>query len=173
MSDRAVMDPMERHHRWQLDSHWVQSMTTTSQNNNETTTLEVRLSKILQHYEGSHDFVCFAGALEANARKMGVPVLNTVRTITQCQLICEDETLGYYRIDIYLDGALYKMVRNLVGTAMDVCRGALDEETFAGFLHDNPSQRGLSRMDNICKPAPPQGLTLERVYYDPENDKYF
>ena len=149
------MDPLLRHDRWQLDSNWVQT-------NSRAMNPEV-LAEILRRYEGTHDFVCFAGALEANARKTGVK-MTTVRTVHRCELVCEEEERNLYRIDIYLDGALYKMVRNLVGTAIDVWRNAYSTESFATLL-DVPSNHGLTREDNPCKPAPPHGLTLERVFY--------
>ncbi|KAL3907467.1 MAG: hypothetical protein SGILL_008863, partial [Bacillariaceae sp.] len=110
------MDPIERYHRWQYD--WGNQID------------PQRLERILKLYEGEHDFVCFSGALEQQARKTGV-TKNTVRTIQSVELVPEraysqdDEVLDnssrheYYRIDIRLDGALYKMVRNLVGTALE------------------------------------------------------
>jgi tRNA pseudouridine38-40 synthase len=62
------------------------------------------------------------------------------------------------------------MVRNLVGTALDVCRGQMDEEHFMNMLH-RPRALNYSRNDNPSKPAPPAGLTLERVYY-PDSDEF-
>lgn len=150
-----AMDPILRYDRWQLDNNWGPDVDPS------------RLSSILQEYEGTHDFVCFAGSLEATARKTGV-IMSTIRTVYSCKLICEDPDQKLYRIDIYLDGAMYKMVRNLVGTAIDVCRGVLPRETFDKLLKE-PSKHGFSRDNNPCKPAPPQGLTLERVFY-PHDD---
>jgi len=131
------------------------------------------LKRILHKFEGQHDFVCFAGELEQNKRKSGF-ALSTVRNIRNIELKQEyngkdDITEHYYRIDIYLDGALYKMVRNIVGTAIDVARGWLDEQVLDDLLNE-PSQLGYSRKNNPCKPAPSNGLTLERVFYpdDPE-----
>jgi tRNA pseudouridine38-40 synthase len=73
----------------------------------------------------------------------------------------------YYRIDIHLDGALYKMVRNMVGTAIDICQGRISETTFLELLRPVSLEDASSSSckDNPCKPAPPQGLTLEQVYY--------
>ncbi len=150
-----AMDPVLRHDRWQLDNNWVSEID------------PILLAEILQEYQGTHDFVCFAGALEATARKTGI-IMSTIRTVYNCNLICEDEERQLYRIDLYLDGALYKMVRNLVGTAIDVCRGKLERGTFDKLLKD-PSKHGFDRDNNPCKPAPPQGLTLERVFY-PNDD---
>jgi tRNA pseudouridine38-40 synthase len=148
------MDPIQRHSRWQIDRPHDINPT--------------MLERILKRYEGTNDFVCFAGALEQNARKTG-RVIGTVRTVNSIDLVEDgEEGEGLYRIDIRLDGALYKMVRNLVGTALDVCRGRLTEEQFQELLQPVD---GAGRKSNPCKPAPPQGLTLERVYYE-DNDVF-
>ena len=166
-----AMDPMDRYSRWQLDSNWVREKMTKSSNNSRSSDLENELAEILQHYVGTHDFVCFTSALEANQRRRGgVAKMNTVRTIYRCELICEDVERRFYRIDFYLNGALYKMVRSLVGTAIDVYRKAVDKDTFLRLLSNDPSQNGLMRGDNPSKPAPPQGLTLERVFYSNDDD---
>lgn len=145
------MDPLERHCRWQLDwGHEIDPK---------------YLQAILKHYEGTHDFVCFAGALEQNERKTGKK-MGTIRTIHRINLIKQDGSENLYRIDIYLEGALYKMVRNMVGTALEVCRGRMPEDKFFTILFHPES---LSRKDNPSKPAPPQGLTLEHVFY-PDDD---
>ena len=70
------MDPLERHCRWQLDWGY------------EIVDKLGELERILKLYEGTHDFCCFAGALEANARKTGKP-MGTVRTIHTVNLIKE------------------------------------------------------------------------------------
>mmetsp|Transcript_818 Transcript_818/g.1416 ORF Transcript_818/g.1416 Transcript_818/m.1416 type:complete len:394 (+) Transcript_818:70-1251(+) len=129
------------------------------------------LQRILRHYEGEHDFRAFAGAIEVNLRKDGLEHKNTVRTVYSVDLIDEGQD-GHYRIEILLKGALYKMVRNMVGTALDVCKGKLSEEAMLQMLHhykdDGSDEENVqfSRKDNKCKPAPPEGLTLEKVYYD-------
>jgi len=147
------MDPIERFNRWHVDrGHQVDPN---------------RLERILSLYEGKHDFVCFSGVLEQQERKTGI-ARDTVRTIQSIRLVQEkredgDET--YFRIDIYLDGALYKMVRNMVGTALDVCRGWNEEQHFRDMLQ-RPAELNYTRKDNLSKPAPPQGLTLETVFYE-------
>ena len=143
------MDPVERYTRWQLDwGHEIDPK---------------YLLKILKHFEGTHDFSLFANALEQNERKTGKP-MSTIRTIHSVNLVHEKG--DHYRIDVYLEGALYKMVRNIVGTALEVCRGRMSEEKFLEILH-HPSR--FIRKDNLAKPAPPQGLTLEHVFY-PKDD---
>ena len=124
------------------------------------------LREVLKHYEGTHDFRAFAGAIEANQRKDGIEHKNTVRTVYKVTVIEEGE--GKFRIEILLKGALYKMVRNMVGTALDVCKGRVDEAYMLQILHHS-SQDGSKqfvRKDNKCKPAPPEGLELARVDFD-------
>lgn len=161
-----VLDPVERHNRWHPT--WGHDIDV------------ARLERTLRHYEGRHDFVCFSGALERNGRRRtgSIRARNTVRTVHSIELVKEaspsldeggDHCGHLYRIDVYLDGALYKMVRNMVGTALDVCRGRLAEETFLDLLH-RPGELKYSRRDNPCKPAQPAGLTLERVFYPDDGD---
>jgi tRNA pseudouridine38-40 synthase len=145
------MDPFMRHNRWQCE--WGHEVDID------------RLRRVLKQYEGRHNFICFSGALERNERKTGI-VKTTTRTVTSCRLVCEDKDKSLYRIEIRLDGALYKMVRNMVSTAIDVARGRLDEQTFVDMLYRS-DELNLSRRDNLCKPAPPVGLTLEHVHYTP------
>ena len=129
------------------------------------------LQQVLRHYEGTHDFRAFAGAIEANQRKAGIDHKDTVRTVYSVDLI--DEGHGNYRIEIRLKGALYKMVRNMVGTALEVCKGRVDEGLMLQLLHhsssegeDGTKKASFVRKDNKCKPAPPEGLCLEKVYFE-------
>lgn len=120
------------------------------------------LRSVLKHYEGTHNFRAFAGAIESNARKSGIEAdeKDTVRTVYSVQLI--EEGFGKFKIEILLKGALYKMVRNMVGVALDVCKGCIEEATMLELLHGGDKVRN----DNKSKPAPPEGLTLEQVFYD-------
>ena len=167
----SAMDPLLRYQRWQLD--WGHDVDI------------ALLESVLQEYIGTHDFKCFSGMLEQTAKKRAfsssnsttIKPLDTIRTVYNVTLTREDgddysDDQELYRIDIHLQGALYKMVRNMVGTAVDVSRGWLPYETFQTLLLDpkNNNESSLSRKDNPCKPAPPQGLTLERVYYDDDDD---
>ena len=160
-----VMSPLERHHRWHPDSLHGRAVDVPF------------LQRLLTYYEGTHDFRAFAGALEANQRRSGRTV-STVRTVYSVTWTAENEALGYYRIDFHLKGALYKQVRNMVGTAIDASRSVITEEMFLDLLHGNSEpmetdstptkQQQRRRQDNKSKPAPPQGLTLEHVYFDEE-----
>jgi len=147
------------------------------------------LQSVLQYYVGTHDFRAFAGAIESNMRKSGLEYKNTVRTVYKVVLVEEEEGAdgGNYRIDFYLKGALYKMVRNMVGMALEVARGKLEEDVLVRLLYhddgddeeedevekdDGRNKRQFVRDDNPCKPAPPEGLTLERVFYNEEDDDF-
>uniref|UniRef100_A0A7S4MSL3 tRNA pseudouridine synthase n=1 Tax=Odontella aurita TaxID=265563 RepID=A0A7S4MSL3_9STRA len=124
------------------------------------------LRTALQHFEGTHDFRAFAGAIDANERKSG-KVLGTIRTVYAVNLV--EEGNGNYRVDFLLKGALYKMVRNMMGTALAVAQGRLEEDRLLEFLHHDSSEGKVLqfvRKDNKCKPAAPEGLTLEHVYFD-------
>lgn len=179
-----------------------------------------RLQDILKLFEGTHDFRAFGGQLEQNEKKRKAKLkdkqFDTVRTVYKVELIKETEDdgnninettdvfffhgeEGNYRIDFLLQGALYKMVRNMVGTAMECWLGRMSEEQIVNMLaqnnnssnsnntlgggnddnddgdddeyddknaHNSHRHRPFQRKDNPCKPAPPEGLTLECVYYD-------
>jgi len=151
-----------------------------------------RLQSILKLYEGTHDFKAFGGQIEQNEKKSGISI-NTVRTVYRVELVKEPLKESYsfanespssdfddqkqsgflgeegnYRINFLLQGALYKMVRNMVGTAIEVWLGRMAEEQLVYLLQNNNEEgdEKLRRKDNPCKPAPPEGLTLECVYYD-------
>lgn len=142
----SVMDPIHRWTRW----HPPQAAT-----------VDVAfLSRILSHFVGTHDFRAFAGAVERNEKASGISV-STIRTVFAVKVVKEDD-VGNFRIDFDIKGALYKQIRNMVGTALDVCLGALTEDDFLRLLNQDST---LTRVDNCCKPAPPEGLTLEHVYF--------
>lgn len=146
----ASMDPLLRHSRQYVDWGDVDV---------------IKLEWALKQFEGTHNFRAFSGAIEQKERHEGKQV-GTVRTVYKVDFA--DEGHGLYRIDFLLQGALYKMVRNMMGTALDVSRNRLKKDTFLELLHHNISDDvdQFVRDDNPCKPAPPEGLTLERVFFD-------
>jgi tRNA pseudouridine38-40 synthase len=169
-----VLAPLERHGRWHVPTGTTPTRTTAS------SCPIIRLDdlqRVLSHFVGTHDFAAFAGAVERSERKTRRRV-STIRTVFAVNVISEDEpsgsrcdgtsdtAAGYCRIDFELKGALYKQVRNMVGTALDVCLGNVREEHLVRWLSRHES---YSRVDNPSKPAPPQGLTLEHVYFEDPN----
>lgn len=181
----TLLNPMERFTR----THFIHRPSFTNSANDEPYAITEediqRLHSILKLYEGTHDFGAFGGQLEQNAKKRnaGKPI-NTIRTVYKVELVKEPDYSvdhynparnqhgligeeGNYRIDFLLKGALYKMVRNMVGTAVEIWLGRMSEEQLIELLRIDDDEEGkMSRKDNPCKPAPPEGLCLECVYYD-------
>lgn len=141
------MDPLDRHQRWLLP---YSSLNTDL------------LRDCLGLYVGHHDFRAFAGRVEQVEKQKGNGrPLDTCRLVYRAELIQESDR--YYRMEFHLKGALYKMVRNMVGTAIRVAQNRMDIDTVKTLLKKDS---GRARKHNPSKPAPPQGLTLERVYFD-------
>jgi tRNA pseudouridine38-40 synthase len=96
---------------------------------------------------GTHDFKSFASA--ADTRE------NSVRTIITCQAAGQDEWITF---DVQANGFLYNMVRNIVGTLVEVGRGRW---TAADI------ERILAAKDR-CQAgpiAPAGGLCLMKIFY--------
>ncbi|KAL3785318.1 hypothetical protein HJC23_008882 [Cyclotella cryptica] len=186
----TLWNPMERFTR----THFVHRPSFASTNGNvgpyALTQEDIqRLQSILKLYEGTNDFSAFGGQLEQNAKKRsGFSAINTTRTVYKVELVKEPNYYfgqydlkstpprhqqhgfigeeGNYRIDFLLNGALYKMVRNMVGTAIEVWLGRMTEQQLMQLLRtEQNDEQKMGRKDNPCKPAPPEGLTLECVYY--------
>lgn len=99
---------------------------------------------------GTHDFTSFA-----NQATMGAASVDAVRTIDRLDVIEED---GELRFEFHGDGFLYKMVRNIVGTLLEVgLRKRSAEEITAILKAKDRRQAG--------KAAPPHGLFLVHVDY--------
>lgn len=103
----------------------------------------------------------FANRLEhkRKASKKGAD-FTTARTVYRCRLA--DEGGGHYRLDVHLEGALQRMVRNMMGGLWAAARGDLDEAELRRALEGPLYPTGRSPI----RAAPAHGLTLEMVYYD-------
>lgn len=97
---------------------------------------------------GSHDFTSFAS-------NPGYQRTTMVRNMADCRLW---EHEGDIRIKFHADGFLYRMVRNLVGALVKVGQGRIDAQEFKRILEARSRQSAPNT-------APPDGLTLMRVYY--------
>jgi tRNA pseudouridine38-40 synthase len=97
---------------------------------------------------GDHDFSSFQGADSVEHNPLRTVLRSTVRRL--------DEFLVY---EIEARSFLRHMVRNIMGTLVDVGRGALSVEDFARILAARDRTRaGMN--------APPQGLFLVAVKYE-------
>ena len=134
---------------------------------------------------GTHDFKAFGNRLEQRAKLSeeysGVR-FSSIRTINRAKLSLEENSylplrhyrshqsaaamcttsldLLTYRVDIELDGALYKMIRNIIAACLAVSRGTLSLETLRYLLQEAPSRESTGLVT-----APACGLCLESVEY--------
>ena len=97
---------------------------------------------------GKHDFKSFG----VNPK---CKVNSTVRTIFSLSVVKSGTKI---KIDIIGDGFLYKMVRSIVGTLVDIGRGKMKPSDMKRIL------RAKERC-YASKTAPPQGLYLYKVSY--------
>lgn len=106
------------------------------------------IGRAIRYLIGFHDFKAFEGA--------GSPRSNTIRHVFNADLIEEEH--GYLVFEIEADGFLRFMVRNIVGTLVDVGLLKITPHDFKKILHSKDrDQAGLT--------APPHGLFLMAVKY--------
>ena len=101
----------------------------------------------VQHFTGKHDFRAFLAS--------GSSVENTVRAVTRMELSKRDD---HIILEIAADGFLYHMVRNIVGTLLQVGHGKIRSEDIPGIIQSGDRKRA-------GETAPPHGLYLVEVYY--------
>ncbi len=106
-----------------------------------------RMREASQRLLGRHDFRGLATSAEVRE--------NTVRTIFRCEVAMLGPEV---HVTVQGDGFLYNMVRNLVGTLIEIGRGRWGPQQIDTILS--------SRDRRLAGPtAPPDGLTLQCVHY--------
>jgi tRNA pseudouridine38-40 synthase len=100
------------------------------------------------HLIGSHDFKAFEGA--------GSPRSHSTRSVFKANLV--EETDGYLAFEIEADGFLRFMVRNIVGTLVNVGLGKTSPDEFKHILESKDR-------DQAGATAPAHGLFLKNVNY--------
>ncbi len=107
-----------------------------------------RLARAGRAFEGTHDF--------AAVRSVGTETRTTVRTVHWCRAERDGPLIS---IAVCADGFLYNMVRAIVGTMVYASYGKIEPEAIPALL--------ATRDRRLTGPTmPPQGLYLNRVWYD-------
>jgi tRNA pseudouridine38-40 synthase len=106
---------------------------------------------------GTHDFTSFqASDPDTTHREEGAAGPNPVKTLFESVVVRED---GLLRYRVNGSGFLHHMVRNIVGTLVEVGRGSLPAEEMARIL-------AAKERAAAGPTAPAQGLFLVDVQYD-------
>jgi tRNA pseudouridine38-40 synthase len=105
------------------------------------------MNQAAQKFIGEKDFKSFATACDKRS--------TSVRTIFNCQVTQEDQ---WIYIDVQASGFLYNMVRNIVGTLVEIGRGRWQPEKIDEIIE--------AKSRNTAGPiAPAQGLCLMWIKY--------
>ncbi|MDP6633427.1 MAG: tRNA pseudouridine(38-40) synthase TruA [Phycisphaerae bacterium] len=110
-----------------------------------------RMQAAARRLIGTHDFVGLATSADQRD--------NTVRTIFRCEVARVGPEI---LISVRGDGFLYNMVRNIVGTLMEIGRGRWDARRIDKILETRDRR-------NAGPCVLPDGLTLVCVHYRPED----
>jgi tRNA pseudouridine38-40 synthase len=112
----------------------------------------------LHRFVGTHNFSAFANKIKVREDEEAPDPIRTLHSVK----LTQDDAPGYYRVDFLVRSALYRMLRNVVGAAVEVGLGRASGESVAAALasgeHVGDSQGP--------RPAPACGLCLETVFYD-------
>jgi len=118
------------------------------------------VNNCIQQLIGTHDFASFEGSGSRDLTQSGGR--GSIRTILQAQCRTIDGIHGHHSFFITGDGFLRHMVRNIIGTLLQVGQRTITEADFTCILNER-NRRAAG------KTAPACGLFLERIYYDKQN----
>jgi len=133
--NREQPDPFLRHYAW----HVARTL--------DMAGMEACVSLL----RGRHDFSSFKSSRSEN--------LNPVRDMLRAEIHGSPE--GLIRFLFEADGFLRHMVRNAVGTVVEVGSGRISPDKFLNILEAKDRKKAGVK-------APPQGLFLTMVRYDPQ-----
>ena len=106
------------------------------------------MQKAAKLIPGRKDFKSFQSARDRRE--------NTVRTVFRCDVTSEDD---WTYIDVEGDGFLYNMVRNIVGTLVEIGIGRWEPDKMSEIIE-------AKRRTAAGRLAPPNGLCLMWIKYD-------
>lgn len=115
------------------------------------------LKNALRLFLGTHDFTAFA-----NENHLGSAATNAVRTMFRLDLI---EQNGGVRLEFEADGFLYRMVRNITGTLLEIAAGKKS-------IEDVPKCFEKKDRRLTGQAAPALGLFLVKVDYPIDHLKF-
>ncbi len=113
------------------------------------------IKKASLYFIGEHDFKSFAN--ESDNKK------NTIRTIFK--IVVEKDENGFY-IEFTGNGFLYKMIRNIVGTLLEIGNKKISLDQIEKILLAKDRKKAK-------KAAPAKGLFLIKVHYNNDSLKTF
>jgi tRNA pseudouridine38-40 synthase len=106
-------------------------------------------------FEGTHDFTAFASSEGRAETDGGVPEKSRIRSIYSSRLVREPEELVY---TVGGSGFLHHMVRNIVGTLVEIGKGRMASADISGIM--------AARKRALAGPTlPGKGLWLVSVEY--------
>lgn len=108
------------------------------------------MQEAAKHFLGTHDFTAFSGT----APKARDP--NPVKTIEKVEVQKQEDR---YTVEVVGSGFLYKMVRSMVGSLVDVGNGRLRPDEIQSILESRV------RTAKVLT-APARGLFLDDVFYE-------
>lgn len=109
------------------------------------------LIQAARFFIGTHDFTSFA-----NEATSGSAAKNAIRDLKRLSILQEEE---YICLELEANGFLYKMVRNIVGTLLDICARKI-------ALEEIPSIFQAKDRRLAGRAAPAHGLVLAKVNYE-------
>ncbi len=116
-----------------------------------------KIKRNLKHIQGTHDFSSFEGS---GSRDVENSPRGAVRTLFHVSLTPHPEKDDCWSFFFLGDGFLRHMVRNLVGTLIEVGEGKISNDEFSEILKRCDRQ-------TAGPTAPAKGLFMVKVCYDP------
>ncbi len=116
-----------------------------------------RICHAMKHITGTHDFASFEGSGSRDVTHAGAR--GAVRTLYRVSLVSHPEKPHHWSFLFIGDGFLRHMVRNLVGTLIEVGTGKISDLEFQEILRSRDRQAAGPT-------APARGLFLVQVLYD-------
>ena len=110
------------------------------------------LDAVCTDFIGKHDFSAFAGAQNTQE--------DCTREIYYCSVEREDELVTF---SVTGDGFLYNMVRIMVGTLLEINEEKIEPDALLKIIESKDRK-------NAGRTAPPEGLYLDYIIYDEEDD---